>query len=147
MAKRFSLLDGYFLLCGFLSGVSVPLYFCLPAREFWQSLCNIFLTFGKVSIVNFNGVTSPTAEFWVRVVGSGDVLCAFICFYGFFSKSAEVRTFSVRCIGLYNFVHVGMFTLGSYLGQNLTQSVGLIEKQINSEIVQTNFNFFIQSKT
>ena len=78
---------------GLGAAASVPLYVLRPAE----------------TLRVFGGVVSSTAQAWVRVVGSGDALAAYVAICAATTPSARFRRVCLRGVGLYAVLHGGAF--------------------------------------
>jgi len=87
-----TILNFYLLFYGIGAFVSVFFYF--------------FLTEGTIKF--FSGEVSNTSLFWVKTVGSGDLLISFICLKGYFGNS-EMKKLAVQSNFLYGLFHFGSF--------------------------------------
>ena len=101
---------GYLLTCGTLGAISVPLYLISPS--------------GTASY--FGGTPSSTSDSWVRIVASGDLLLAYIC-YSLANKEEELQNLALRSVGIYGVFHCGSYLAAHYLDNpmNVGQVVNL----------------------
>lgn len=69
----------------------------------------LYIFFPNETIKHFGGIPTPSAEFWVQVVASGDILIGFLAFVGLRTRNNEVLKLILQAIAIYNLFHMSTF--------------------------------------
>ena len=73
----------------------------------FSSLLYLFVPDGTIRY--FGGIPTPSGEFWVQVVASGDIVIGFLALSGLKTRNSEVLKLIFRAICVYNIFHISTF--------------------------------------
>jgi hypothetical protein len=69
----------------------------------------LYIFFPGDTMKHFGGVRTPSGEFWVQVVASGDVVIGFLALVGLRTHNSEVLKLVLQAIAIYNIFHMSTF--------------------------------------
>ena len=69
----------------------------------------LYLFFPGETMKYFGGTPTTSAQFWVQVVASGDILIGFLALVGLKTRNTEVLKLVLRAIAVYNICHMSTF--------------------------------------
>jgi uncharacterized membrane protein YphA (DoxX/SURF4 family) len=69
----------------------------------------LYIFFPGETMKYFGGTPTPSGEFWVQVVASGDIVIGFLALVGLKTRNNEVLQLVLEAIAVYNIFHMSTF--------------------------------------
>ena len=89
-----SALQYYFAISGCSAGLSSVFYILLPSG----------------TTQYFGGIPTKSSQLWTQLTAAGDLLISYLCWIGYRNSTNDyLRTIIVRGMGIYSWVHFGLF--------------------------------------
>ena len=88
-----------------------------------SALLTVYLFFPGETMKYFGRSPTPSGEFWVQVVASGDILVGFLALVGLRTRNNEVLKLVLQSIAIYTLFHMSTFCYDHIYRRSFIQKV------------------------